>query len=65
MVEIEAVINADGSVGAARISKSLDAEHGLDQQAMLAMGKSTFEPATLNGQAVAALVTMHFNFRLH
>jgi TonB family protein len=64
LVEIEAVVEADGTVGEARITRSLDKVDGLDEQAMLALGKWTFRPATLNGQPVRAVVTMTFTFKM-
>ena len=60
----------DGRVSAARVSRSLDQQaglesaSGLDQQAILAARQWTFEPATLDGKPVRALVTLTFDFRL-
>jgi TonB family protein len=64
-VELRAVVLPDGSVGAIRVVKSLDDQHGLDQQAIEAAARWLFEPATLNGVAVPAKVTLVLEFRLH
>src|SRR6187399_952881 len=42
-------IGADGTVERASVVKSLDKVHGLDEQAMFAVGKLVFKPATTRG----------------
>jgi protein TonB len=64
MVELQIVVLADGSVGAIRVLKSLDDQDGLDRQAIEAAARWLFEPATLNGTAVAAKATLELEFRL-
>jgi protein TonB len=64
-VEIEILILPDGTVGAARVLKSLDRETGLDEQALISARYWLFEPATLNGQAVATTSTLLLSFRLY
>ena len=67
VVEIEAVVMPDGSVGRARITKSLDKIYGLDAEALASARRARFEPnsGTLNGTPVPFLVTIVQEFRLH
>ena len=51
-VQLLVRVGADGRPERARVIKSLDQTYGLDGQAMFAVGRSMFEPATLNGKAV-------------
>jgi protein TonB len=64
-VQVEAVIMPDGTVGSARVVRSLDATHGLDEQALIAARYWFLEPGTLNGQPVAVTVRMLLSFRLY
>jgi len=63
--EIDVVILADGTVGSARIVRSLDDRFGLDRQALLAASYWLFEPAKRGGQPVPVHVTLVLSFRLH
>ncbi|HYN06576.1 MAG TPA: energy transducer TonB [Vicinamibacterales bacterium] len=63
MVEVEAVIQADGTVGRARVLKSLDQQ--LDNTALDAVRQWVFEPGKLNAQAVPVVVKLTLEFRLH
>ncbi len=65
VVELEAVVLPNGTVGDVRITKSLDARYGLDQEAIRAAKAWVFKPGTLKGEAVAVLVTLILEFRLH
>jgi TonB family protein len=65
MVEVEAVVGTDGTVTRARVSKSLDTQLGLDQNALDAVKSWTFEPGRLNGQPVPVVVTLTLEFRIH
>ena len=65
VVEVEAVVAADGTVDRVRVKTSLDATFGLDEEALRAARRATFEPGTLNGRAVPVLVTFKLEFRLH
>ena len=56
MVEIEAVIREDGTVGETRVIKSIDALFGLDVEAVKALKLWRFEPATRFGRPVAVVV---------
>jgi protein TonB len=65
VVEVEVVVQPDGSVGSVRVLRSLDAVDGLDDNAVAAARQTTFTPGTLNGQPVAVLTTLELTFRLH
>ncbi|HUF48374.1 MAG TPA: energy transducer TonB [Vicinamibacterales bacterium] len=65
LVELEAVVLPNGTVGDVRIVKSLDARYGLDQEALRAARAWLFEPARHKGEAVSMLVTLILEFRLH
>jgi TonB family protein len=60
-VFLEAVVEADGTVGAVRVTHSLDS--GLDRQAQAALKQWLFEPAMRDGQPVAVVVTVIVSFR--
>jgi TonB family protein len=64
-VELDVVVQADGTIGDVRITKSLDTQFGLDQEAIAAVKGYTFTAATLNGSPVAAIVKLMVEFRLH
>jgi periplasmic protein TonB len=64
-VVLEAVVKADGSVGALRVQKSLDAKLGLDEAAIEAAKQWAFKPGTRRGQPVDVIVTLVLEFRLH
>jgi protein TonB len=65
VVELEAVVLPNGTVGDVRITRSLDARYGLDQEAIRAAKAWLFKPGTLKGEPVAVLVTLILEFRLH
>ena len=62
-VHMDIIVLADGTVGAARVTKSLHRE--LDQWALIAARYWLFEPARLNGQAVGTQVVLTLSFALH
>jgi TonB family protein len=64
-VEIQAVIQTDGTVGDMRVSRSLDAQFGLDDEALKATKGWIFSPATCKGEPVNMIVTLRLQFRLH
>ena len=64
-VEIDLVVMEDGSIGRARITRSLDTTYGLDDEALRAARTYTFTPATLNGKPVPVAVQIVQEFRLH
>jgi TonB family protein len=55
---------ANGGVGEVVVAKSLDQEHGLDQQAIDATRQWTFEPGTAKGKPVPVEVTIEMTFTL-
>ena len=63
-VIMRAVVRTDGTPGDIEITKSLDAEHGLDKQAMTALSQWRFEPGRKDGKAVAVRVTVEMTFTL-
>jgi TonB family protein len=65
LVELEAVVLPNGTVGDVRIVKSLDARFGLDQEAIRAAKRWLFRPGQLDGEPVPVLVTLILEFRLH
>jgi TonB family protein len=62
-VQLEIVVLPDGTVGAARVTQSLDPR--LDDEALYAARYWHFEPAQLDGQPVAINVALELTFRLH
>jgi TonB family protein len=64
-VEIQAVIQKDGTVGDLRVSRSLDTQFGLDDEALKAAKGWVFHPATCKGEPVNMIVTLRLQFRLH
>ena len=64
-VTMEAVINADGTVGEVKVTESLDSSlNGLDDQAVIALRQSEFEAGTKDGKPVAVRVTVRTVFSL-
>lgn len=61
-VLLEAVVNADGTVGEVRVKRSLDSKFGLDEQAVKALRKWRFAPGTKDGVAVPVLVEVEMTF---
>ncbi len=66
VVELEAVVLTDGTVGDVKVLKSLDSQLGLDNEAVAAAKQWSFRPGTLasTGQPVPVAVTVVFAFRL-
>jgi TonB family protein len=63
-VWMKVVVLSSGIVGDVTIEKSLDREHGLDEQAMQAAKQWRFEPGTKDGEPVAVEVTVQMTFTL-
>jgi TonB family protein len=61
-VKLEVVIKSDGTVGEARIVRSLDRKYGLDDAAMKSLKDYRFAPAMKDGVAVPVLVSMEISF---
>lgn len=64
LVMVECVVLPDGSVGDARIIRSLDPRFGLDQEAIAAAKKWRFRPGLLNGKPVPVVVSIELSFTL-
>jgi TonB family protein len=64
-VELAALVGTDGLVKDVRITKSLDPEFGLDDEAIKAARAWRFEPALLDGKPVAETVTLVLSFTIH
>jgi TonB family protein len=64
-VLLDVEVLANGTVGRVKVAKSLDQVYGLNRAALDAAKLWLFDPATLNGQAVASVVTLDLQFRLH
>ncbi|MEO7135067.1 MAG: M56 family metallopeptidase [Vicinamibacterales bacterium] len=63
-VWLSIVVGANGDVTDATVSKSLDPEFGLDDEALAASRKWKFKPGTKDGQPVAVRVTLELTFTL-
>jgi TonB family protein len=61
---VQAIIGVNGQVERTRLVKSLDAEHGLDEEALKAAQQWTFTPATKDGTPVRMQVTLELTFTL-
>lgn len=63
-VWMRAVVGANGDVTDVQVTRSLDAEFGLDQEAMKACWQWKFKPGVMDGQPVAVRVTIEMTFTL-
>ncbi len=63
-VTLECVVKADGTVGDVRVVKSLDASHGLDDEAVRAAKRWRFSPGRKNGKAVPVVVSLELTYTL-
>ena len=61
---VQVVVLPDGSVGAARIVRSLDAIFGLDEEALRAVKLWRFTPGKLAGRSVPVTVDIELTFTL-
>lgn len=61
---MDVVVGATGDVSDVTVSKSLDAEYGLDEQAVKAMRRWKFKPGSKDGQPVAVQVEVEMRFTL-
>jgi TonB family protein len=64
VVEMQAVVETSGKVGQVRVVRSLDKEHGLDEEAVKALKQWTFNPGKKNGEVVPVLVNIEMSFAL-
>jgi TonB family protein len=63
-VIMTAVVRTDGTPADIAVTKSLDAEHGLDREAAAALGQWRFEPGRKDGKPVPVRVTVEMHFTL-
>ena len=63
-VDLEMIVTPDGTVGKARIVRSLDTTYGLDEQALTAAKQWTFLPGTLDGKPVPVLIYITLEFKI-
>jgi TonB family protein len=64
IVEVEAIVLPDGTVGPVNIIRSLDSRFGLDQKAVEAVRQWRFRPGMRLGQPVAVIVNIELTFTL-
>jgi protein TonB len=63
VVLLALLVDADGHTSNIRVQRSLGM--GLDQKAVQTVSKWRFQPATLNGHAVAVLINVEVSFKLY
>jgi TonB family protein len=63
-VWLETVVLETGDVGDIKVTRSLDAEYGLDREAIAAAKQWKFKPGTKDGKPVAVWVTIELTFTL-
>ena len=63
-VSLECVVQADGAVGETRVVRSLDTQHGLDDEAVKALKQWRFSPGTKDGKPVPVVVELEMTFTL-
>jgi TonB family protein len=64
-VLLEVVVLANGTVGSARVLRSLDRRHGLDDEAVRTAKLWRFKPATVAGTPVDTIVQIVLEFRIY
>ena len=64
MVTLEVVVQPDGTVGDAKVVRSLDPIFGLDQAAIVAVKAWRFKPGTRAGKPIPVVVVVELTFTL-
>ncbi len=64
LIAMECVVEPDGSVGPVRVTRSLDAIYGLDEQAIRTLKQWRFRPGTKDGVPVRVLVKVEMSYTL-
>jgi protein TonB len=64
VVVMDVVVLADGAVGNVNITRSLDTQYGLDDEAVKAVKQWRFHPGTKDGKAVPVQVEIEMSFKL-
>jgi protein TonB len=63
-VTLDVVVVEDGTVGEVKVTRSLDEEYGLDEQAVKAVKQWRFKPGTRDGKPVPVRVSVEMTFTL-
>ena len=63
-VTMDVVVLEDGTVGEVKVTRSLDEEYGLDQEAVKAVKQWRFRPGTKDGKPVPVRVNIDMTFTL-
>jgi TonB family protein len=63
-VWLECVVNEQGDISDVQVTRSLDTEYGLDQEAVSAARQWKFEPGRKDGKPVAVRITIELTFTL-
>lgn len=63
-VMLECVVDANGNVASAVVTKSVDQRYGLDEMAVRAARQWRFEPAKRMDEAVPVVVSIEMSFRV-
>ena len=63
-VLLECIVNTKGEVTAIKVLRSLDANFGLDQEAIKAARQWRFAPGTRLGEPVSVVVSIELGFTL-
>lgn len=63
-VGLQIVVLTDGTVGDVEVTRSLDAEYGLDAEAAKAARQWVFKPGMKDGKPVAVQITLELTFTL-
>jgi protein TonB len=63
-VGLNAEVRDDGTVGAVKVTRSLDTQYGLDEAAIAAMRQWRFRPGTKDGKPAAVSVDVEMTFKL-
>lgn len=64
MVRLQAIVLPDGSIGNARVVRSLDDRFGLDDEAVKTVKQWRFEPGRREGRAVPVIIEIELSFAL-
>jgi protein TonB len=63
-IQLEAVVGTDGKAGEIVVTRSLDKEHGLDDNAVEALKQWRFKPGRKDGKVVPVRVEVEMTFVL-
>ena len=63
-VDVDCVVQPDGTVGQVHVVRSLDKVHGLDAEAVIAAKLHVFEPGTKDGKPTPVVARLTFTFTI-